>query len=119
MGRSLEVRVPLLDTPLVEFVSALPAEARRKSGVQKAVLVEALGNLLPAEITSQKKRTFTLPWQHWLCGPLKSRVEDSLSSAPESLAGIVKPDGVQLVWKSFLAGKTSWSRPWALFVLYE
>ena len=35
MARSLEVRVPLLDTPLVEFVSALPDAARRRDGSQK------------------------------------------------------------------------------------
>src|SRR6266446_2665477 len=54
MARSLEVRVPLLDTPLVEFVMALPDSARQKRGAQKkALLVEALGDLLPAEIRSQ------------------------------------------------------------------
>src|SRR5258707_14511532 len=50
MARSLEVRVPLLDTPLVEFMCALPDSTRHKPGMQKALLVEALGNLLPAEI---------------------------------------------------------------------
>ena len=119
MARSLEVRVPLLDTPLVEFVAALPDEARRKPGLQKALLVEALGDLLPAEITSRKKRTFTLPWEEWLRGPLKARIEESFASVPEALSALVKPDGVKSVWQSFLAGKTSWSRPWSLFVLYE
>ena len=119
MARSLEVRVPLLDTPLVEFITTLPDEARRKRGVQKALLVEALGKLLPAEITAQKKRAFTLPWEQWLRGPLKKRVEQSFSSVPDSLKALVKLDGVRSVWNSFLAGQTSWSRPWALFVLNE
>jgi asparagine synthase (glutamine-hydrolysing) len=119
MANSLEVRVPLLDTPLVEFVTALPEEARRRPGVQKALLVEALGDLLPAEIAAQKKRTFTLPWEQWLRGPLKSRIEASLQSVPEILKSSMKPEGAQSVWKSFLDGKTSWSRPWSLFVLYE
>jgi asparagine synthase (glutamine-hydrolysing) len=119
MARSLEVRVPLLDTPLVEFVASLPDQARRKSGVQKALLVEALGDLLPVEVTSQKKRTFTLPWEEWLRGPLKARMEESFASPPEALSALVKPDGVKSVWNSFLSGKTSWSRPWSLFVLYE
>jgi asparagine synthase (glutamine-hydrolysing) len=119
MARSLEVRVPLLDTPLVEFVAALPDAARRKSGVQKALLVEALGDLLPAAITSQKKRTFTLPWEEWLRGPLKPRMEESFASVPAALSALVKPDGVKSVWNAFLSGKTSWSRPWSLFVLYE
>jgi asparagine synthase (glutamine-hydrolysing) len=119
MARSLEVRVPLLDTPVVEFITALPDEARRKPGVQKALLLEALGNLLPPEIAAQKKRTFTLPWEQWLRGPLKARVEESLAAPPKQLAALIKPDGIQAVWQSFLAGKTSWSRPWSLFVLYE
>jgi len=119
MARSLEVRVPLLDTPLVEFVAALPDGARRKSGVQKALLVEAMGDLLPAEITSQKKRTFTLPWEEWLRGPLRTRMEESFASVPEALTALVKPDGVSSVWNTFLSRKTSWSRPWSLFVLYE
>jgi len=119
MARSLEVRVPLLDTPLVEFVMALPDSARQKRGAQKALLVEALGDLLPTEIRSQKKRTFTLPWEQWLRGPLKSCMEESFRSIAPLLAAFVKPEGVQFVWRSFLNGKTSWSRPWALFVLNE
>jgi len=119
MARSLEVRVPLLDTPLVEFVNALPDVARRRDGLQKALLVEALGSLLPAEITGRGKRTFTLPWEQWLGGPLKGRVEESLAHIAPPLAGLLKPDGVRGVWKAFLAGKTSWSRPWAIFALNE
>jgi asparagine synthase (glutamine-hydrolysing) len=119
MARSLEVRVPLLDTPLVEFISALPDQAWRKPGVQKALLVEALGGLLPPEITAQKKRTFTLPWEQWLRGPLKPRVEESFSSIASSVSHLIKPEGLQCVWRAFLDGRTSWSRPWALFVLNE
>ena len=119
MARSLEVRVPLLDTPLVEFISALPDQAWRKPGVQKALLVEALGDLLPPEITAQKKRTFTLPWEQWLRGPLKLRVEESFSSIASSVSQLMKPEGLQCVWRAFLDGRTSWSRPWALFVLNE
>ena len=119
MARSLEVRVPLLDTPLVEFVNALPDAARRKNGAQKALLVEALGPLLPAEITAQKKRTFTLPWEQWLRGALKARIEKSFAHIAPQLAPLLKPEGVGSVWQAFLAGQTSWSRPWAIFALNE
>jgi asparagine synthase (glutamine-hydrolysing) len=119
MARSLEVRVPLLDTPLVEFVNALPAVARRREGSQKALLVEALRDLLPAEILAQRKRTFTLPWEEWLRGPLRPRLEDSFASIASPLAEYLHPDGVRAVWSEFLAGKTSWSRPWSLYVLNE
>jgi len=119
MSRSLEVRVPLLDTPLVEFVNALPDAARRNGNSQKALLVESLRDLLPPEILTQRKRTFTLPWEQWLRGPLRPRLEASFASPAPALAAHLHPDGVRAVWNEFLAGKTSWSRPWSLFVLNE
>jgi asparagine synthase (glutamine-hydrolysing) len=119
MAQSLEVRVPLLDTPLVEFVASLPDEARRRPGAQKALLVEALGDLLPPEVLSQRKRTFTLPWEEWLRGPLRARLEASFNDPAPPLAAYLRPGGVRAVWNEFLAGKTTWSRPWSLYVLNE
>jgi asparagine synthase (glutamine-hydrolysing) len=119
MANSLEVRVPLLDTPLVEFVCALPDAARRRAGEQKALLVRALGDLLPNGIAAQPKRTFTLPWEVWLGGPLRSRLEASFSDVAPALRPLWKSDGVRRVWNTFLSGGTTWSRPWSLFVLNE
>jgi asparagine synthase (glutamine-hydrolysing) len=119
MAQSLEVRVPLLDTPLVEFVSSLPDAARRRPGVQKALFVQAMGDLLPQDILTQRKRTFTLPWDEWLRGPLRKRVEGSFAEPVPSLAPFLQPGGIQSVWKYFLAGNTTWSRPWSLYVLNE
>lgn len=119
MSRSLEVRVPLLDTPLVEFVFALPDGARRRPGAQKALLVEALRDILPPEILAQKKRTFTLPWEHWLRGPLRSRIEASLRDIAAPLRPHLRTEGALSVWNAFLAGDTTWSRPWSLYVLNE
>jgi asparagine synthase (glutamine-hydrolysing) len=119
MARSLEVRVPLLDTPLVEFAGSLPDVARHRLGAPKALLVEALGDLLPQEILAQRKRTFTLPWEEWLRGPLRSRVEASFADPAPSLAAYLRPGGGRAVWTDFLAGKTTWSRPWSLYVLND
>jgi len=71
MAKSLELRVPLLDTPLVEFVCALPEFARTLKGMHKALLVGAIGDLLPAEIAGQKKRTFTLHGSSGCVVPLR------------------------------------------------
>jgi len=119
MARSLEVRVPLLDTPLVEFVCALPDEARRQPDRQKALLTESLADLLPTEILTQRKRTFTLPWEQWLRGPLKSRIAASLADPAPALAPFLRPHALTNIWKEFLAEKTTWSRPWSLYVLNE
>ena len=119
MAQSLEVRVPLLDTPLMEFVGALPDVARRRPGAQKALLVEAIRDLLPAEILAQRKRTFTLPWEDWLRGPLRKRLEASFADPAPALAPALRSGGLQGVWNDFLAAKTTWSRPWSLYVLNE
>ena len=119
MAQSLEVRVPMLDTPLMEFVNALPDAARRRPGAQKALLVEAIRDLLPGEILGQKKRTFTLPWEEWLRGPLQKKLEASFANPAAALMPSLRSGGVQGVWHDFLAGKTTWSRPWSLYVLNE
>jgi len=119
MARSLEVRVPLLDTPLVEFVGALPDAARRRAGTPKALLVDAVSDLLPQEILAQQKRTFTLPWEEWLRGSLRGRIEASFANPAAALAPFAHSAGVREVWTDFLSGKTSWSRPWSIYVLNE
>jgi asparagine synthase (glutamine-hydrolysing) len=119
MARSLEARVPFLDTPLVEFVSALPDAARIEPGVSKGLLRAALAGLIPQQILDQKKRTFTLPWEEWLRTSLKPRVEASLKDLAPALRGQLHATGVGMAWDNFLTGQTTWSRPWSLYVLNE
>ncbi len=87
MAHSLEVRVPFLDHPLVEFVTHLPQEVKLAKGTPKALLVAALEDLLPAEVVQQAKRGFTFPWEAWLRGPLKAKVENGLSELVAGTAG--------------------------------
>ena len=117
MAHSLEVRVPFLDHPLVEFVTRLPGSIKCTGGVPKSLLVDAMGDLLPREVVSQLKRTFTLPWEHWLRGPLRKEVETELSAIAPSLRQCLNVRTVGRVWTNFLEGQTSWSRVWSLFVL--
>lgn len=119
MARSLEVRVPFLDTPLVEFACALPDAARVQPGVHKGLLRAALAGLIPAEILEQNKRTFTLPWEDWLRKALKPRVEASLNDLVPGLGKHLHAAGVQMVWDNFQQGRTTWSRAWSLYVLNE
>jgi len=117
MAHSLEVRVPFLDHPLVEFVARLPGSVKSSSGVPKSLLVEAMGDLLPPEVVSQRKRTFTLPWEHWLRGPLKEELASEFNTIAPPLAQCLDARAVRQVRTNFLEGHTSWSRVWSLFVL--
>jgi asparagine synthase (glutamine-hydrolysing) len=119
MAHSLEVRVPLLDHDLVEFVSALPAASKQRAGQPKALLAEAVRDILPEEVLRQPKRTFTLPWEHWLRGPLGDRVEQNLNDLSAPLRDHLESKSVRTVWQNFRTGQTGWSRPWSLYVLNE
>jgi asparagine synthase (glutamine-hydrolysing) len=119
MSNSLEVRVPFLDHELVEYVMQLPASAKQRGKVSKPLLVEALGDLLPKEVIEQRKRTFTFPWEKWLRGPLEARVRESLENLSPVLLRSLDEHKVRNVWQDFLSGRTSWSRPWSLYVLNE
>lgn len=119
MHHSLEVRVPFLDSPLVEFLLALAGEEKGASKRPKWLLIEALSDVLPAEIVAQRKRTFTFPWDNWLRGTLQKRVGEGLADWSPALATHVDGNFALQIWKDFQAGRTSWSRPWSLFVLNE
>jgi asparagine synthase (glutamine-hydrolysing) len=119
MAHSLEVRVPLLDHVLVEFVAQLPAAAKLRRGQNKALLVETLRAILPKEVIGQRKRTFTFPWERWLRGSLAPRIRSGLADLAPALAGHLDPATVHAVWLAFEAAHTNWSRPWSLYVLNE
>jgi len=117
MANSLEVRVPMLDHRLVEFVARLPKGSKYRAGVPKALLVEALSDLLPDQVVGQAKRTFTLPWDLWLRGPLGVRLSQDLSDLTPQLLQYMNPRAVRGAWQNFVIGQTNWSRPWSLYVL--
>jgi asparagine synthase (glutamine-hydrolysing) len=119
MAHSLEVRVPFLDHPLVEFVTQLPQELKVDKGIPKALLVNALDDLLPSDVVEQKKRGFTFPWASWLRGPLKEKFERGLAELSPALQETLNPERVESVWMNYLDGKTTWTRPWSLYVLNE
>ncbi len=116
MAHSIEVRVPFLDHALVEYVARLPGSIKR-NGRPKSLLIDAMTDLLPAEVISQKKRTFTLPWEHWLRNSLMKEVAAEFQDIAHPLKESLNAHAVGQVWTDFLAGKTSWSRVWSLFVL--
>ena len=117
MAHSLEVRVPLIDHKLVEFVMRLPGRLKIDRGTPKHLLVKALDGALSPEVVHQTKSTFTFPWDRWLRNELRGEVEGALRELPRDLVGLLDRDGVEKVWQQFLDGRTSWSRPWSLYVL--
>lgn len=117
MAHGLEVRVPFLDHLLIERVLQIPGEMKlgRTAGkAPKWLLVEAAGDL-PEEIIERRKRGFELPFRQWLTGALQPLVDEMLERSASQ--GLLDRTEVEAVWKTFLAGRTTWSRVWALIIL--
>ena len=119
MRNSLEVRVPFLDGPLVEYVLSLPEAIKTPSNQPKGLLIAAMADILPGEVVSQRKRTFTFPWQNWLRGTLGKRVAAGLAEWSPNLEPEIGASFALGVWRDFCNGRTTWSRPWSLYVLNE
>jgi len=116
MAHGLELRVPFLDRALVEASFRIPGNKKLQGASPKSTLLASLGVELPREIVNRPKRGFTLPFERWLRSEMKPVVENALLNADWAQASI-SAHAVREVWNRFLAGETSWSRPWSLFVL--
>ncbi|WP_321528166.1 XrtA/PEP-CTERM system amidotransferase [Sedimenticola selenatireducens] len=80
MAHSLEVRVPLLDHHLVDWISGLPPEMKLRGSEGKYLFKKALEPMLPHDILYRKKMGFAVPLASWFRGPLRDKVRNSLLS---------------------------------------
>ena len=120
MAHGLEIRVPLIDHRLAERLFAVPGCQKLNGGIPKSLLVGSLKGALPTNIVRRAKRGFTLPFEHWLKDELRSGVEEVIRKVREGpLASVMDSNAARGVWTDFLRGRTSWSRPWAIYVLHR
>jgi asparagine synthase (glutamine-hydrolysing) len=78
MAHSLEVREPLMDHPLVEWLSCLPPGFKLRDGEGKVLLKKALEPYLPREILYRPKMGFGVPLARWFRGPLREPVRKAV-----------------------------------------
>lgn len=78
MANSLEVRVPLLDYRLAEFVAGLPIDQRFRRWRLKGLLKDVARSRLPAAVLKHPKHGFTVPLAGWFRGDLVAFLEDIL-----------------------------------------
>jgi asparagine synthase (glutamine-hydrolysing) len=85
MAHSLEVRSPLLDHRLVEFVMALPSSLKLRGWQTKAILRDTVRRYLPPATVRKPKQGFRVPLREWLKTGLHELVGDLLESADGGL----------------------------------
>lgn len=94
MATSIECRVPLLDTKLVEQAARMPSRFKIHGRELKYILKRALGGLLPPEILYRKKRGFGAPMGAWIKHELHSLTHELLSPESVKRRGLLRPEVV-------------------------
>jgi len=117
MAVSLEARTPFLDYRLWEYILPLAGRLKLDPQMAKPLLLRSAGQELPREICFRRKMGFTLPFDLWMRNGLRAELERDLLDDHANDRFPLEARQVANIWKAFLAGWTSWSRPWALFVL--
>lgn len=80
MANSIEVRVPMLDNLLTDFVLSLPGHQKIRGGEKKWLLKKALRGVVPDFVLDGKKTGFGVPYENWIKGPLCEMYEDTVRS---------------------------------------
>ena len=78
MAHSLEVREPLMDHPLLEWLATLPSSLKVRGNEGKFLLKKAMEPHLPHDVLYRPKMGFAVPLARWFRGPLKDRVRTAV-----------------------------------------
>jgi asparagine synthase (glutamine-hydrolysing) len=111
MSVSLEARVPLLDTRIVDLVTTMPPPLKFNGGKMKHVLKTAIQTLLPREILERKdKMGFPVPIEHWMKqGPVRDFVGDVLLSRKSIERGVYRESALRgMMTEQGVGGRQLW-----------
>lgn len=108
MGVSLEGRIPLLDTRLIEFAWRIPFSMKVREGRGKWLMREVLHRHVPRELIDRPKRGFGVPLEHWLRNELRDWAEDLLSETRLRREGYFNPEPIRRKWREHLSGTRNW-----------
>ena len=73
MINGVEIRMPFLDHRILSSAFSIPWTSKIRNGFSKAIIRDALGDLIPKSIVNRKEKIgFNSPLTDWYKGPLKN-----------------------------------------------
>ena len=117
MAHSLEVREPLMDHLLVEWLASLPSSLKVRGQEGKYLLKKTMEPYLPSEIMYRPKQGFAVPLERWFRGPLRQRLSDAILGSRLQETGVFNPRYLKHLVDAHLAGTRDYSSPlWTLLM---
>ena len=119
MAHSLEVREPLMDHKLVEWLATLPSNLKMRSNESKYLLKKSLESKLPDDVLYRPKMGFSVPLARWLRGPLRQRVRNSLLQGRMADCGYFNHGTIQQIVEQHESGAHDHSTPIWTLLMYD
>jgi asparagine synthase (glutamine-hydrolysing) len=119
MAHSLEVREPLMDHELVEWMATLPSSLKVRGQEGKFLLKEAMKPRLPEDILFRPKMGFAVPLARWFRGPLRERVRQAVLGPRLAATGWFNQDYLRHLVDAHQSGASDYSSPLWTLVMYE
>jgi asparagine synthase (glutamine-hydrolysing) len=118
MAHALEVREPLLDHPLVEWLATLPSALKLGAGGEgKYIFKRALEARLPHEVLYRPKMGFAVPLASWFRGPLAARVRRAVLGPRLADSGLFDPACLRALVERHQSGVRDYAAPlWSLLM---
>ncbi len=119
MAHSLEVREPLMDHKLVEWLATLPSSLKVRGQEGKFLLKKALEPQLPTEVLYRPKMGFAVPLARWFRGPLKQRVRDAVLGPRLAATGWFDRGYLNHLIDAHQSGARDYSAPLWTLLMFE
>lgn len=117
MAHSLEVREPLMDHTLIEWLATLPSSLKINGQEGKWLLKKAYEPALPEELLYRPKMGFSVPLAKWLRGPLRARMERGVLGERLQDTGYFDAATLHRMVREHLSGQRDFSAPlWSLLM---
>ena len=119
MAHSLEVREPLMDHELVQWMATLPSHLKLRGSEGKYVLKKAFEPLLPHDVLYRPKMGFSVPLASWLRGPLRQRMQESILSERMLASGYFNPATLSSLVAQHLGGQHDHSTALWMLIMFD
>ena len=119
MAHSLEVREPLMDHELVDWLGTLPSSLKVRGQEGKYLLKKAMEPLLSDDILYRPKMGFAVPLASWFRGPLKQRLRDAVLGPRLADTGWFNRDYLTHLVDAHQAGTRDYSAPLWTLLMFE
>ncbi|HEY5366103.1 MAG TPA: XrtA/PEP-CTERM system amidotransferase [Casimicrobiaceae bacterium] len=119
MAHSLEVREPLMDHPMIEWLATLPSSLKLRSGETKFLLKKAMEPYLPHDVLYRPKMGFAVPLARWFRGPLRERMRAAVLGPRLAETGMFDAGTLRHLVDAHQGGARDYSAPLWTLLMFE